>query len=156
MATTRSEYKGPIPHSSCHACYGLTSEHAAHAGMKSTIAKVKKCAGCHLSWYCSVECQRKVWPQHKSFCIQVQNHLEDLRVAYTGAKQKIAEGQEAPELIQQLTKARNELWKLVAHSGGQFIDISDFPDLLYYAFGKNRTIYQEIYELELRVHQRPS
>ena len=29
---------------------------------------LKRCSGCQLVHYCSVECQRRDWPEHKRFC----------------------------------------------------------------------------------------
>ena len=29
----------------------------------------KRCGRCLRSWYCSVECQRQAWPEHKPYCV---------------------------------------------------------------------------------------
>lgn len=34
--------------------------------------KTKKCAGCQSSWYCSMECQKVDWPNHKAECKEIQ------------------------------------------------------------------------------------
>ncbi|KAI0741566.1 hypothetical protein C8Q80DRAFT_1123435 [Daedaleopsis nitida] len=31
-------------------------------------AKLKRCSGCELVMYCSKECQRRAWPEHKAVC----------------------------------------------------------------------------------------
>lgn len=35
----------------------------------NSVTNVKKCSGCQLSCYCSKECQRKDWQDHKSLCV---------------------------------------------------------------------------------------
>ena len=38
----------------------------------NTSSKTKKCAGCQSSWYCSMECQKVDWPNHKAECKEIQ------------------------------------------------------------------------------------
>lgn len=33
-----------------------------------TGVKLQRCARCRDAWYCSVECQKQHWPQHKAVC----------------------------------------------------------------------------------------
>ena len=33
---------------------------------------LKQCSGCHLIKYCSTECQRKNWPNHKKTCARIK------------------------------------------------------------------------------------
>lgn len=35
--------------------------------------KLKTCSRCHNAMYCSVECQRKHWAEHKPLCKHIQN-----------------------------------------------------------------------------------
>lgn len=35
---------------------------------RRTDAALKNCSKCHIARYCSVECQRKAWPEHKKTC----------------------------------------------------------------------------------------
>lgn len=46
---------------SCNTCFVLQER-------KGDEYSLKKCSKCHCAWYCSVECQRKDWPQHKQVC----------------------------------------------------------------------------------------
>eukprot|EP01108_Squamamoeba_japonica_P004957 TRINITY_DN3880_c0_g1_i2.p1 TRINITY_DN3880_c0_g1~~TRINITY_DN3880_c0_g1_i2.p1 ORF type:complete len:461 (+),score=104.73 TRINITY_DN3880_c0_g1_i2:196-1578(+) len=34
----------------------------------NTVGRLSRCAGCQEVFYCSVECQRKSWPEHKADC----------------------------------------------------------------------------------------
>ncbi|KAI0338046.1 hypothetical protein BDW22DRAFT_1487963 [Trametopsis cervina] len=38
--------------------------------------KLSVCTGCHISTYCSQECQRAHWPSHKAMCIQRREATE--------------------------------------------------------------------------------
>ena len=39
----------------------------------------KKCSRCSLAWYCSAECQKKHWKEHKSVCnSEYQSHQYEL------------------------------------------------------------------------------
>ncbi|KAK0439524.1 uncharacterized protein EV420DRAFT_1316130 [Desarmillaria tabescens] len=50
--------KGPLHHA-CGACLNCPS-----AGEK----QYSRCAGCSTTYYCSQQCQKAHWPQHKSMC----------------------------------------------------------------------------------------
>lgn len=39
----------------------------------ATTTSVKKCGGCHVTFYCSRECQKRDWSTHKSLCRQVSS-----------------------------------------------------------------------------------
>lgn len=43
----------------CYGCYRTRGE---------LKASLKKCSACGKAWYCSTECQKKHWPQHKVVC----------------------------------------------------------------------------------------
>ena len=38
----------------------------------------KRCARCHMKWYCSVACQQSDWDSHKKQCKQVYNEYEEV------------------------------------------------------------------------------
>ncbi|KAL7559166.1 hypothetical protein ACA910_010104 [Epithemia clementina (nom. ined.)] len=40
----------------------------------------KRCSRCHTEFYCSVECQKKAWKNHKPYCIQI----DDMRFRSAG------------------------------------------------------------------------
>merc|ERR1719476_43206 len=35
---------------------------------KARSPNTKKCSGCYSAWFCSVDCQRKTWPDHRGQC----------------------------------------------------------------------------------------
>ena len=35
---------------------------------KARSPNTKKCSGCYSAWFCSVDCQRKAWPDHRGQC----------------------------------------------------------------------------------------
>ena len=39
-------------------------------------AKLKKCSGCQVVSYCSVDCQRTHWPDHKTFCKKTATQMK--------------------------------------------------------------------------------
>ena len=39
-----------------------------HCGRNSSIGELKKCSRCACAWYCSVECQKADWKEHKTRC----------------------------------------------------------------------------------------
>ncbi|MCH9611330.1 MAG: hypothetical protein S4CHLAM81_00390 [Chlamydiales bacterium] len=38
---------------------------------------MKKCAGCHVTYYCSPECQKAAWKAHKTACKILRPHFDD-------------------------------------------------------------------------------
>jgi hypothetical protein len=40
--------------------------------LASPLMRLKKCAGCMQSWYCSPSCQRRAWKAHKPACLAAQ------------------------------------------------------------------------------------
>ncbi|KAK9817650.1 hypothetical protein WJX72_000182 [[Myrmecia] bisecta] len=49
----------------------LTTQADSRMGFESFKAaelKLRKCSGCEQAWYCSAECQKSRWKQHKLFC----------------------------------------------------------------------------------------
>jgi hypothetical protein len=37
-----------------------------------TSAEMSKCAGCDVTRYCSRQCQKEAWPEHKEECRRLQ------------------------------------------------------------------------------------
>lgn len=46
----------------CHAC--------------DEAAGKKRCAACHMAWYCSADCQKAAWPLHRRHCKQLARAAE--------------------------------------------------------------------------------
>lgn len=42
-----------------------------------TITRLNRCTRCFLSAYCSKDCQRKMWPQHRERCNNPNGPLDD-------------------------------------------------------------------------------
>ncbi len=43
---------------------------------KRVAVKFKVCANCRKVAYCSLECQKKNWPEHKAFCIESSKQVK--------------------------------------------------------------------------------
>lgn len=54
----------------------LTNRICEFCGDKRDIRKLKICADCCISWYCSKDCQANHWPIHKQRCQQKNGPLD--------------------------------------------------------------------------------
>ncbi|KAJ7232184.1 hypothetical protein B0H12DRAFT_203108 [Mycena haematopus] len=43
------------------------------------VGQWQKCAGCKQEWYCSRNCQKAHWPDHKESCKKAQRYAASLR-----------------------------------------------------------------------------
>ena len=50
--------------SKCHFCQKMNP----FSPQEAFVQTMSKCARCRSMWYCSAECQRKDWPEHKLIC----------------------------------------------------------------------------------------
>lgn len=48
-------------------------------GCRKLFDKVRKCGRCKVVFYCSVECQRDHWPEHKKICRPPESHTVILK-----------------------------------------------------------------------------
>jgi hypothetical protein len=69
----------------CHAC----KKQPAPAGNDEEAVVLQRCSGCGLACYCSVECQRSVWPAHKFEC---REFAEARRIAAKESALRLAAG----------------------------------------------------------------
>ncbi|KAF7358848.1 MSS51-like protein, mitochondrial [Mycena sanguinolenta] len=54
---SQCEEMAAISYNACRTCYAKTNR-----------KDLKRCGRCQNVWYCSPECQKKDWPEHKKFC----------------------------------------------------------------------------------------
>ncbi|KAJ7607259.1 hypothetical protein DFH06DRAFT_1347524 [Mycena polygramma] len=54
--------------SQCKERKPLVSPGCSTCSTKTSLEGLKRCGRCQLVWYCSSECQKKAWPDHKKFC----------------------------------------------------------------------------------------
>jgi hypothetical protein len=57
-------------------------------GMILPKTELMKCSGCQVSEYCSRDCQKSHWEEHKKLCMLVANGNADLIIAKTAGKKK--------------------------------------------------------------------
>jgi len=80
--------------------------------------KMKVCSGCHLTPYCSRECQTKDWAAHKVVCKPEPERREDAKathVAFSKVAQKASShiDEEYRRKVEQLQRLDDELAALI-------------------------------------------
>ena len=58
---------------------------APDAADKVTTVKLRVCDRCHTTWFCSLECLERAWPEHKPACERV---VAEKKAARAEAKKK--------------------------------------------------------------------
>ena len=60
-----STYSGTVSsHQACAGCGAITSD------VQLDVSKMRMCGGCQAAYYCSKECQKTHWPEHKKVCVK--------------------------------------------------------------------------------------
>ncbi|KAJ6467066.1 hypothetical protein C8R47DRAFT_1078783 [Mycena vitilis] len=64
----RDNLRKTVDGSQCKERESLVSPGCSNCFTKSSLEGLKRCGRCKLVWYCSSECQKKAWSDHKKFC----------------------------------------------------------------------------------------